>query len=113
MQLAGQKEMNHEEILANVEGFSLEPLAEHFFPNRIATDGVDWKIIALEYYELAEAILKERQIEVNGTEGLKDVAVVYAIFESARAGRAVKMREVESCQVYDYQAEIDETLGIT
>ena len=113
MQLAGQKEMNHEEILANVEGFSLEPLAEHFFPNRIATDGVDWKIIALEYYELAEAILKEREIEVDGTEGLKDVAMVYAIFESARAGRAVKMSEVESCQVYDYQAEIDETLGIT
>ena len=44
--------------------------------------------------------------------GLKDVAAIYAIFESARAGRAVKMSEVETCQVYDYQSEIDEALGL-
>ena len=112
MQLAEQAEMGHQEILTAVDGFSLEPLAEHFFPNRIATDNVDWKIIALEYYELAEAILNDRQIEVDGVEGMKDVAAVYAIFESAKAGRTVKMQEVESCQIYDYQKEIDEMLGI-
>ena len=112
MQLAEQAEMGHQEILTAVDGFSLEPLAEHFFPDRIATDNVDWKIIALEYYELAEAILNDRQIEVNGVEGMKDVAAVYAIFESAKAGRTVKMQEVENCQVYDYQKEIDEILEI-
>lgn len=112
MKQANQEEMNHEKILATVEEFALEPLAEHFFPDRIATDGVDWKIIALEYYELAESILNGREIEVDGIEGLKDVAAIYAIFESSRAGRAVNMSEVESCQVYEYQAGIDETLGI-
>ncbi|MEC7868808.1 MAG: Gfo/Idh/MocA family oxidoreductase [Candidatus Poribacteria bacterium] len=113
MQLGNQAEMEHQEILTVVDGFYLEPLAEHFFPNQIATDNVDWKIIALEYYELAEAILNDRQIEVDGVEGMKDVAAVYAIFESANAGRTVKMQEVENCQVYDYQKEIDETLGIS
>ena len=49
---------------------------------------------------------------MNGTEGLKDVAAIYAIFESHRAGRAVKLSEVETCQVYEYQAEIDAALGI-
>jgi predicted dehydrogenase len=112
MKRAGHKEMNHEEILAAVDGFALEPLAEHFFPQKISTDRIDWQLIAMEYYELAEAILHGRQIEVDGTEGLKDVAAIYAIFESSRAGRAVKMSEVETCQVYEYQAEIDETLGI-
>ena len=112
MQLAEQAEMSHQEILATVDEFALEPLAEHFFPDRIATDNVDWKIIALEYYELAEAILNDQQIEVDGIEGMKDVAAVYAIFESSKVGRAVKMQEVESCQVYDYQKEIDEKLGI-
>jgi hypothetical protein len=32
--------------------------------------------------------------------------------ESARAGRAVKMSEVETMSTYAYQAEIDEVLGI-
>ena len=61
---------------------------------------------------MAEAILNDQQIEVDGIEGMKDVAAVYAIFESSKVGRAVKMQEVESCQVYDYQKEIDEKLGI-
>ncbi len=112
LQPAGRAEMNHEEILEEVNGFSLSPLEAYFFPDRIATDNVDWKIIAIEYHELAEAILNDREIEVDGTEGMKDVAAVYAIFESAKAGRAVKMSEVEACEVYDYQAEIDEALGI-
>ena len=112
LQPAGRAEMNHEEILEEVNGFSLSPLEAYFFPDRIATDNVDWKIIAIEYHELAEAILNDREIEVDGAEGMKDVAAVYAIFESTKAGRAVKMSEVEACEVYDYQAEIDEALGI-
>ena len=112
LQPAGRAELSHEEILEEVNGFALSPLEAYFFPDRIATDNVDWKIIAIEYHELAEAILNGREIEVDGTEGMKDVAAIYAIFESAKAGRAVKMSEVEACQVYDYQAEIDEALGI-
>jgi len=112
MKRADHKEMSHEEILATVDGFALEPLAEHFFPQKVSTDRIDWQLLALEYYELAEAILNGRQLEVDGTEGLKDVAAIYAIFESSWVGRTVKMSEVETCQVYEYQAEIDETLGI-
>ena len=53
-------------MLASVDDFALEPLAEHLFPTRITDKDskVDWKIIALEYYELAEAIL-------NGPERLR------------------------------------------
>ena len=106
------QELGHEEILADVEGFELEPLAEHFFPQRISGEDVDWKLLALEYYELAAAILNGRAIEVDGIEGMKDVAAVYAIFESSRLGRTVQMSEVESGAVYEYQAEIDAALGI-
>ncbi|MDE0041121.1 MAG: Gfo/Idh/MocA family oxidoreductase [Candidatus Poribacteria bacterium] len=109
-----EQEKSFEEILETTNGFTLEPLAEHFFPSRIAAGdkAVDWKLIALEYYELAEAILHGRCIEVDGISGMKDVAAVYAIFESFKLGRVVTMGEVESCQVYDYQSEIDEALGI-
>ncbi len=109
-----EEAMGFEDILENTDDFALEPLAEHFFPSRIAAgdNAVDWKLIALEYYELAEAILRGRHIEVDGSAGMKDVAAVYAIFESSKLGRAVRMSEVESCQVYGYQSEIDEALGI-
>ena len=69
-------------------------------------------LIALEQYELAEAILNGRKLEVDASEGLKDVAAVYAMFESARLGRSVRMDEVESGAVYEYQREIDEALGV-
>ena len=111
---SGQDNVEYEALLAQTEGFALEPLAEHFFPTRnsVGDQAVDWKIIALEQFELAQAILEGRALEVDGAEGLKDVALVYALFESARAGRTVQMSEVENCQAYEYQAEIDQALGI-
>ena len=114
MQRRGQEGMNQEEILASIDGFSLEPLAAHLFPSGVSAGdpAVDWKLIALEYYELADSILTGRKIEVDGVCGLKDVAALYAIFESARAGRALRISEVENCEVYEYQAEIDEALSL-
>ena len=111
---AGEEEIGFEELVAGADGFVLEPLAAHFFPSRMAVGdtAVDVKLLALEYYELAEAVLRERELEVDGVEGMKDVVALYAIFESSRAGRAVKMSQVESGQIYEYQAEIDAALGI-
>lgn len=109
------EEMSQEELLESTDGFTLSPLEEHLFPTGV-TEGdsdVDGKIIALEHHELAEAILNGKEIEVDGEEALKDVAALYAILESSLAGKAVKMEEVENCEVYGYQAEIDDVLGIT
>ena len=114
MQQRGQEELPQEEILASIDGFALEPLAEHLFPSGVSAGdpAVDWKLIALEYYELGDAILNGREIEVDGICGLKDVAALYAIFESARAGRTVQIGEVENCDVYEYQADIDDILSL-
>ncbi len=111
---ASREEIGQEGLIDGAAGFELDPLAEHLFPSAISDrDGqVDWKILALEFHELARAILDGQTVEVDGVEGMKDVAATYAVFESARAGRAVSMDEVEACRAYDYQAEIDETLGI-
>ena len=70
------------------------------------------KLIAIELHELAEAILTKGRVEVDAEWGLKDVAALYAIFESSKAGRPVSVAEVESGQVCEYQAEIDAALGI-
>ena len=109
---AGQEEIGQEELLAKAEGFELEPLAAHFFPEGVSGENVDWQLLALEYFELGAAVLDGRTIEVDGVEGMKDVAAIYALFESSRLGRTVQMSEVEGGVVYEYQAEIDEALGI-
>ncbi len=103
-----------EEMLAQAEGFEQDALAAHFFPTGLtsADREVDRKLLAMEVYELGEAIAEGRKVEVDGMEGLKDVAAVYAVFESAAAGRAVQMAEVESGEIDAYQAEIDTALGI-
>ena len=108
------EEIGQEEILTDHEEFALDPLTAHLFPSGVSAgdDKVDWKLLAYELHELAAAVLEGRPVEVDGTCGLKDVAALYAVLESARAGRTVKVSEVENCQVYSYQAEIDAALGI-
>jgi predicted dehydrogenase len=107
-------ELDYDGLVAAADDFHLEPLAAHLFPTRMASGDadVDWKLLALEYFELAEAILQGRDLEIDGREGLKDVAAVYAIFESSLAGRAVSMGEIESGELYAYQAQIDAALGL-
>ena len=114
MRAADQEERDHEQLLASADDFVLEPLAAHLFPSGVSAEdkAVDLKLLALEQYELAQVILEDGEPEVDGVEGMKDVAAVYALFESSLAGRAVQMSEVEGCQVYEYQAGIDAALGI-
>ena len=101
-------------ILDAVGDFELHPLLDYFFPtkNSVGDQAVDWKLIAYEQYELACAVLNDEPIEVDGVEGMKDVAAIYAICESARAGRTVTAAEIESGELYEYQAEIDAALNI-
>ena len=102
------------ELLTCFPDFEIEPLADHFFPTKVSVGdkAVDWKLIALEYHELSEAILDGRDLEIDGEEGLRDVAASHALCESAIAGRAVTMDEVCAGEVYAYQREIDDLLGV-
>ena len=101
-------------MLAIAKEYELDPLSKHFFPSGI-TQGdpeVDWKLIALEYHELSEAILDGRPLEIDGEEGMRDVAASHALCESMIAKRAVTMDEMVSGHVYAYQEEIDGLLGV-
>jgi len=72
----------------------------------------DARLIALEYHELGECIRNGTAPEVTGEEGLADVALTYAPFESGRLGRAVTFQEMVSAEADLYQREIDEQLGL-
>ena len=103
--------LSQEDILASAE---FDPLTRYLFPSGVSAGDplVDVKLIAYELHELAEAIRGPRPVEVDARCGLKDVAALYAVLESWRAGGPVALSAVESCQAYAYQAEIDAALGI-
>lgn len=108
--------LSQEAILASAEGaaLALDPLTRYLFPSGVSAGDplVDVKLIAYELHEMAAAIRDQRTVEVDARCGLKDVAALYAVFESWRAGGPVALSAVESCQAYAYQAEIDAALGI-
>jgi len=80
---------------------------EKFFPKGITN------AFALEIHDFLEAIQEHRKPEVDGWEGLKDEAVCYAVIESSRLGRPVKVKDVLNGIVEDYQKEINKNLGLS
>ena len=68
--------------------------------------------MALEQLDFFQAIRERRQTEVSGQEGLRDLAIAYAVIESSVAGRPLRVEEVERGAVAEYQREIDEYYGL-
>ena len=111
-------EIADQRVLDYAPSYRLDPVAATLFggerPWRYGFDfpAIDRKLLALEYYELATCIRTGAQPEVTGEVARRDVALVYALFESDRAGRPVSLDEVESGAVDAYQREIDTHLGL-
>lgn len=111
-------DIQDERILDHAPSYRLSPVAARLFGgDRVWTYNYDFpitdrKILALEYYEFAECIRTGTKPEVDGGVAKRDVALVYALFESQVTGRPVTIAEVESSAVDAYQREIDEHLGL-
>jgi predicted dehydrogenase len=105
-------------VLDYAPSYRLEPVAASLFGGEriwhydFDFPSTDRKLLALEYHELARCIRSGQQPEVTGAVAMRDVALVYALFESDRAGRPVTIEEVESGSVDAYQREIDEQIGL-
>ncbi|HIG26555.1 MAG TPA: Gfo/Idh/MocA family oxidoreductase [Verrucomicrobiales bacterium] len=67
---------------------------------------------AIAQYDWLKAIQEGRQPEVDGNEGLIDLACAYAIVESAHSGRTVKVAEVLDGSVSAYQDAINQHYNI-
>mgnify|MGYP001058938171 CR=1 FL=1 len=76
-------------------------MKEELFPLGIT----DW--FALETLEFLKAIWEGREMRTSGKEGLRDLAVCYAVIESSRLKRAVKVDDVESGKIGEYEKEIN------
>jgi len=63
----------------------------------------DRKLIAAEVHDFIQAIEEPRAPEADGAQGLRSVAIIYAILESALAQRRVSVQEVLDGRLHDYQ----------
>lgn len=110
--------IDDERILEYAPSYRLSPLAAELFGGEriwqygFSFNETDARLIALEYHELGECIRSGSPPEVDGAQGLADVALTYAPFESGRLGRAVSFEEMISGEADAYQREIDTKLGL-
>ena len=106
------------ELLELVPGFRLEEVTARLFGGErlgsyeLEFPEIDRKLIAVEYAELGRAVADGVAVEVDVEQGMRSVALCYAMLESAAAGRAVTMDEVLSGAVRGYQEPIDEAAGL-
>ena len=110
--------VDDERILEYAPSYRLTPLAAELFGGErvwrydFSFNETDARLIALEYRELGECIRSGAPPEVTGAEGLADVALTYAPFESGRLGRPVTFDEMVNAEADVYQREIDQQLGL-
>ena len=117
----GRREaLTPDEMLALVTDFGVEDgLARLFGGARLTSYeldamAIDRKIQAAVYVDFARSIVTGKPPEVGGTEGRHAVAVVNALFESARLDRPVSIAAVEADDpaVSGWQHEVDAEIGL-
>ncbi len=105
-----------DDVLDLVPDFALEEATAALFGGArlgsyaLPFTAIDPKIIAIEYAELGRAILDAAPVEVDINQGMRSVALVYALMESSTVGRAVTLDEVMQGEIDAYQREINEGL---
>lgn len=68
---------------------------------------IDRKLIAAEMWDFIDAVRTRRQPEADGAAGLRAVAIIYAMMESALAGHTITLKEVLSGQIHAYQDRVE------
>ena len=73
---------------------------------------IDAKIIAIEYMDLAQAVMRDGTPEVGCQEGMEALALAYAVMESGESNLPVQIDDVIEGRVRGFQADIDRSAGI-
>jgi predicted dehydrogenase len=115
---AGRGAVTDQALLEHAPSYRLCPVAAQLFgaerptSYRLPPAEADRKLIALQLHELGACAMDGERPEVTAEDGRRDVALVYAVCESARLSRFVSLDEVEEQRVDLYQRDIDADLGL-
>jgi len=115
--LDGERSLSGDNVLQSSGRFPYEDLTTKFFPEglthyNLPFQETDSRLIAIELCDFAEALIHGRKPEVDASDGLKAVVLTYAICESSFLNEPVRIEDVESGKIREYQQEIDEAYGI-
>ncbi len=117
--LDGKGSISDERILDFIPDFRLDKITASLFGGEriwrydLPFPEIDCKLLAIEYADFAESIIKGRPPEVDLMAAARSVALPYAMLESSKIGRAVTMKEVMNEEVSAYQDEINRSIGLT
>ena len=111
----GQDVIEGEALLAELPDWRLSQVETALFGERPASyslPGVetDRKLIAAEMHSFAQAVRTGAAPEADGPTGLRSVAVISAVMESALAGRPVSLDEVLSGELHEWQDTVEQAI---
>jgi predicted dehydrogenase len=79
---------------------------ERMFPRGV-TDTV-----ATELKEFIDAVATGSPVEITGLEGYKDEALSLALYESSELNAPVKIDQIESLEIENYQSRFNQMIGL-
>ena len=118
MTVDGEGTISGERILDFIPDFRLNRFAaalfggERIWHYEFPFPETDRKLLALEYADFAESILKGRPPEVDPKHTAHAVGLTYAMLEASLLRRSVTMEEVMKGEVSSYQDEINRSIGL-
>ncbi len=91
-----QGDANEFTVTAEKGTFGLDPAYGYNAPHGIRSDGQEIHLPSLNQFtaemdDFAQCIMNRKPSKVSGEEGLRDVKLMMAIYESARTGKTVKL----------------------
>ncbi|RLE59240.1 MAG: hypothetical protein DRN53_07350, partial [Thermoprotei archaeon] len=96
-----------EELSGRYIGDRLRSLMDKELEERWFPYGVTYSF-ATEIYDFYYACTHGVKPEVDGWEAYRDMAVIFAIYESSVLGEPVKIEDIEKLKIEEYQSEINE-----
>ncbi len=108
----GGETLSDEQILEALPDYRLNAIETALFGERPASFSLegpvtDRKLLAAELHDFIDAVRAGRPPESDGAQGLRAVAIIMAVLESARAGRPVALAEVLDGGLHAYQDTIE------
>ncbi len=112
----GDESVSGDALLAELPDYRLNDIETRLFGARPASYSLDStvtdrKLIAAEMHDFIEAVRERRAPEADGSRGLRSVAIIYAILESALAQRRVTIQEVLDGRLHAYQDTVTRAGG--
>jgi predicted dehydrogenase len=107
-------EIPQDEILKLLPDFALDDLTAALFGGeRLRTYEMPWQdidanLLAIEQFDFVDAIVNDREPEVNGEQGLRSLAMIYGFLESELIGRIVTVNEILHSDDLPYQLQIQQ-----